>query len=484
VENKVYEIIVNHNMINEGDIVLVGVSGGADSLALLHVLRRLKKRISIQIYVAHVNHGLRGDAGDADEKFVADICGHWNIPFYSKKVNVSDMAEKWGLTEEETGRKVRYDFFYDTIREINGSRIALAHHRDDQVETIIHNLIRGCGLHGLHGMLPVRDDLIIRPLLYISREEIEEYCRKHDLDYRIDITNQDTVYTRNRIRHKLIPYIKHHFNASFSETIIRMAEIIRYEDDFISTYCSTLFKEHAIRESDKISIPLEQFLEYHMAVKRRIVRLCMQILRKDLTNVQANHIDSVIALAVNSKVGSLIKLPGNITITKDYQFIVFSNILDIKRIPAFDYLLTVPGKVYIQELNMAIESRRMLKKNDLYIDPWCIYIDEEAVNGDLRIRNRRTGDRFKPFGMNGTKKLKDYFIDKKVQKNQRDAVPLVVDMHSIVWVVGYQCNEDYRIRSNTKTLIEIRVSSKGKTNKALGSHINVQESAKKQLDIK
>jgi len=460
---RVYEYIKKHNMLEPGHKVVVGVSGGADSLALIHILGQISKYMSLTLYVAHVNHGLRGQAAREDANFVEAMAREWGYEFFLREANVSKLAREWGLSEEEAGRKVRYDFFKEVLDKVGGHRIALAHHRDDQAETILHNIIRGTGLAGLSGIKPVRDEIFIRPLLEISRKEIEEYCHQNDLRYRIDHTNEEIIYTRNRIRHMVIPMIEEHFNPNFSSSLVRMGDILREEEDFLAHYTNQVFNKIAKHKDNEVKISLSDFIKCHKAIQARILRQGLELLKKDLVGIEQVHIEGVLNLALNSNVGATLNLPADIKARKDYDYLVLSigkttEGKDFVPVPEFLYELPIPGRVFIPELGVEISAQLQDKSTVLNKGNKCIYIDAEAVQGDrLFVRNRRNGDRFKPLGMKGTKKLKDFFIDNKISRYKRDSIPLVVDKDNIIWVIGHQISQDYRVTKDTKRLLRLEI---------------------------
>lgn len=455
--DRVLEYIKKFNMIESGDKIVVGVSGGADSLALLHILNEIKNLFPLELVVAHVHHGLRGKEADSDAEFVEGICRDWQIPFYIKKADVRKLASSWGLSEEEAGRKVRYDFFEDLLKEIGGQKIALAHHRDDQAETILYNLIRGTGLKGLQGMKPVREGKIIRPLLQISRRQIEAYCREKNLKYRVDSTNEEIVYTRNRIRNVLIPYIQKNFNPNFSDSLVRMGDIIREEEEFLSQYSNQQFDKWAVASDGEVKIPIDFFSSSPKAVSRRIIRLAIGKLAKSMADISFAHIEEVLNMALYSSTGSTLDLPGTLKAKIDYEALVIFDAKENFDIPPFQYPISIPGKLYIKELELEIVCQQVEKPDVLNKGIWCIYVDKDKIQGSLAVRNRRDGDRFQPLGMNGSKKLKDYFIDRKVPRSERDAIPLVVDGNNIIWVAGHQINENYKVTRNTKNILQLKI---------------------------
>ncbi|NLJ40278.1 MAG: tRNA lysidine(34) synthetase TilS [Clostridiales bacterium] len=459
---KVLRYINKYNMVEPGQGVVVGVSGGADSLALIHLLCQIRNRISISLYIAHVNHGLRGQEAVDDAEFVRAIAERWDLKFFLKEARVSELAKEWSLSEEQAGRRVRYDFFHSVLREVRGHKIALAHHSDDQAETIMHNIIRGTGLSGLSGMEPVRDGSIIRPLLCVSRGEIEDYCRQNGLEYREDRTNLDTIYTRNRIRGILIPLIEEQFNPNFSQSLLRMGDILGEDEEFLAKHAEKIFNSLARHGDNEVRFSIEGLKECPKAIRRRVLRRGLERLKKDLTNIGYVHIEALLRLIWDSQAGSRINLIEGLVARKDYEELVlyFDSAGCRQRplpVPDFEYELDIPGVAIIPQLNLVItvegiEPPRVLDQGD-----GCIYIDEEAIKNGLTVRNRRDGDRFRPLGMSGTKKLKDYFIDQKVPRDKRDSIALVVDEDNIIWVAGYRMSEDYRIKKDTKKVLKIEV---------------------------
>lgn len=459
---RVLEFTQKYDMLEPGYKVVVGVSGGADSLALLHILSQMQNSIPITLYVAHVNHGLRDGAAREDADFVEAIAKEWDFEFFLKEAQVSKLSKKWGISEEQAGRRVRYEFFEEVRRLVDGDKIALAHHRDDQAETILHNIIRGTGLAGLSGMKPVRDEFIIRPLLEVSRQEIEDYCHVNDLKYRTDHTNDEIIYTRNRIRHKIIPMIEEEFNPNFVNGLVRMGDMLRDDDEFLLDYSKKVFHKIGKYKENEVRISLSDFNDYHRSIRGRILRYGLELIKKDLVGIHNAHIDGIMDLALNSDVGSTLDLPDDIKIRRDYSYLVLSigqDIIsdDVDSAFDFEYQLKVPGKISISKLKIELSVDEVGKVDVLNNGSRCIYIDEDAVHDGLYVRNRRNGDRFRPLGMTGTQKLKDFFIDNKIPRHLRDSIPLVVDKDDIVWIAGYRMSEDYKVTSKTKRLLKLRI---------------------------
>ena len=462
---KIKKYIDDWHMLSKGDRVVVGFSGGPDSVALLHVLKELKGPMGIELFAAHVNHGLRGEASDEDAAFAEQLCGDWNIPFFRKEADIRALSRALHKSEEEAGRLIRYDFFHEIMENVKGNRIATAHHKNDQAETILHHIIRGTGMQGLSGIQPISDGCLIRPLLDVSRKEIEDYLREHGLCYRVDATNTDTSYTRNRIRKELIPTLMRDFNPDIVDSLARMGSIVREENDLMTEYCGGVYRECSSHGPGYVDLDLEKLLSCPVAVQKRLIRMAISQVRGSLEGVSYTHIGAIADLAARSRTGSVVGIPGSreyaspceITVEKGYGFLRFRKPGREDGPASFDIPLPVPGKGFLQDLGILMTAEEIDAKNGFGFSSECIYIDRKAVRGSLRIRQRRKGDRFKPLGLNGTKKLKDFFIDRKIPREQRDRIPLLVDEDNIIWVVGFQMNEDYRITPSSGDILKIGV---------------------------
>jgi len=462
--DRVNDVIRKFNMINGGERIVAAVSGGADSMAMLHILRQLSNQLSFDLYAAHLNHNLRGDDAKRDAELVDCTCREWVIPLFFDSIEVKDMSKNLRISEEEAGRKARYAFFDKVLAETNGDKLALAHHQGDRVETILHNIIRGTGIKGLQGINYVRNGFIIRPLLDVSKEEILRYCKDNKVNYREDMTNFDQGYTRNRIRHGLIPYIRDHFNPAIEDALLRLSCVSKEEDDFLENHCGNIMTKHFEFSKGKGNISLDFFLSQHVAVKRRLLRLAIQKLNHDLSCIELFHIDSIISMLEDSRHNSAIHLSNNIRAGKDYGFAWVSVASESKPIERYEYALEIPGEIFIPEFGVVITAA-LIDDRKISYGKNPVYIDADALQGSLVVRNRKKGDRFKPLGMNAYKKLKNYFIDKKISREQRDYIPLVQDESGIIWVVGHEINEDFKITKNTQRILRLSVNNINQCNK-------------------
>lgn len=270
-EEEVLKTITKYNLIQSGDKIVLAVSGGPDSLFMLNILNKLKTKMNFEIVVCHVNHMIREEASE-DERFVKNYCKEIGIECYIKRIDVKEYANINKIGTEEAGRIVRYDFFEEILNKTNSNKIAVAHNRNDKVETIIMNLLRGTGILGLKGIEPIRDNKYIRPIIEIERKDIEKYCEENKLNPRIDKTNFENTYTRNKIRNIIIPYIEKEFNPNIVEGISRLSEIASEEDEFLSVYTESIFNEILISKKDnEIILNLKEFNKQDKVIKKRLV---------------------------------------------------------------------------------------------------------------------------------------------------------------------------------------------------------------------
>lgn len=308
-EEKVLETINKYHLIEENDHIVLGVSGGPDSTCLFHIFLELQKQIKFTFVVCHINHKIREEA-DTDELYVEEMCKTYNIPFYVERIKVTDMAKKEKVGTEEMGRKVRYEFFNNILKKEKANRIATAHTKNDLSETVLMNLLRGTGLSGLKGIEPKRENKYIRPLIECEKQEIDEYCKEKGLNPRIDKTNFENTYTRNKIRNELIPYLKKEFNPSIIEALARTAEIISNEDKYIESQTKQYYNAILIGNSQtEVILDLKKFNELDLVIKNRIVLYTITTLFNSSAGIEKKHIEDIIKLCGNN-IGNKYLIPN------------------------------------------------------------------------------------------------------------------------------------------------------------------------------
>lgn len=296
-EEKFLNTIKENNLIEKGDVVVVGVSGGPDSITLLTCLNKYKEKLGIKIIVAHINHLIREDSTD-DEQYVENYCEKLGLKFYCKRAKVLEIAQKEKRGTEETGRKIRYEFFDEVAKKENANKIAIAHNMNDNAETMLLNLIRGCGLSGLEGIQPIEYNKYIRPLIYCDRSEIEDYCEKNNLNPRIDYTNKENIYKRNTIRNKILPQLKE-LNPNIVEALSKTSEIVKDNNLFIDNYARKEFNEIAKIEKNEVKFELKDFNKLETVIKQKMILNAIVVLKGSSRNIAKTNIDDIIKISNN-----------------------------------------------------------------------------------------------------------------------------------------------------------------------------------------
>lgn len=324
-KNKVIDTIKKYNLIEPEDKIVLGVSGGPDSISMLNILNEIKEELNFEIYVAHINHMIREEAED-DEKYVQKYCEKNNIQFFSQRIDVKQVANNMKTGTEEAGRKIRYDFFEEVMQNVGANKIAIAHNKNDKIETIIMNLLRGSGASGLKGIEPIRDNKYIRPLIECERQEIEQYCEENNLNPRIDKTNFENDYTRNKIRNIIIPYIKKEFNPNIIETINRLSQVATEESDYLDRQTSKIYQDLLIeRNQNQIVLKLKEFNEQEKVIKSRIILLATKQLMGSTQGIEKIHIEDIIKLCSNN-IGNKFLTPN-----KNIKFLIKDKKLYVRR---------------------------------------------------------------------------------------------------------------------------------------------------------
>jgi len=451
---KVKKIIEKYSMFSPGDKILVGVSGGPDSVCLLHILDRCRKKMALSLHIVHINHGIRKRESKREEKFVKHLAERMGLPITVKSLDVPSYARRKRLTVEEAARDMRYRVFESLATKLNAKKIALGHTASDQVETVLMHLLRGSGPQGLSGIPPVRKlgaTSIIRPLIEVSREEILSYLKENNLTFCLDSSNKRTEYFRNKIRLKLLPLLRENYNKNIDEALLRLSEILKEENAYWERVVERVFSKVVSLDSGKILVDFKKFLRYNVVVQRRILyRLFGGI-------VGLRQIETIRSLAHKSSQGKRIYLGKKFSVRKEGDFLIFSSSPE-RRKRKFNYPIRVPGKNEIEELDLILDTRIVdfhpvsdRAGNTVYFD-----VDKINLKG-LVLRNRREGDRFRPFGLKGTKKLSDFFVDEKIPRHLRDRVLLLVEGEDILWVIGFRRGDKARLTENTRKILEVEV---------------------------
>ncbi len=469
---SVEQTITTYGMLKPDDAVVVGVSGGPDSVALLHILNTLAPRFSLRIGVAHLNHCLRQTASDRDAEFVGLLAKKLDLPCFMQKVDVRKYQADQKLSLEEAARRVRYTFYNEVSKTNRFNKIALGHHGDDNAEQVLMNLFRGSGPLGIAGIPPMRNRTIIRPLIQSKRIEIVKFLDKNKIPYIADISNTDTRYLRNRIRHQLIPLLKTAYNPKIIETLVRTAEIIRAEEERIEAEIDLLFKKTALNiQQDHVTFALSRLNDIHISTQRRLFRKAIETIKGDLRRIRFSHVDSVVRLLKSGQMNARLDFPNRIRVQQDQEGLRFSREkIPLRHLdptpesdatPAFEYAIATPGSIFIKEIDSYIHFSKLSIENlpeVRHAGRNTAFFDQDAIHFPLLLRYYRPGDRFKPMGMAGTQPLKKFFIDKKVPKGERAKCPLLLSRGKIIWVVGHRIDESVKITPSTRNVLKVDLS--------------------------
>lgn len=451
---KVSDTIKQYNMIQQGDCLVVGVSGGPDSVCLLHILNQLIEKFDFKLVVAHINHCIRGESAVEDQIFVESLAKKMNLQVFSEIINVKQVAKEKDISVEEAGRIVRYEYFEKIAENIKAKKIAVGHNKNDVAETILLNLIRGSGMDGLKGIEPVKGN-IIRPLIEISRNDIEDYCKENNLEYRIDKTNNQTEYSRNKVRLELIPYIQNNLNPNVVNSLCRTAQIIKEENAFINTLTSKAYDSHAKQTKGVVKVRIKDFLAFDDIIQKRIIRMAVTKINGSSKALERKHVEEIIELARNNKTGTYKKVPTNIIARIEYGYLVIVANSDEKK-ELFCYDILVPGKTKVPELKAEVVTNiAKLEELKETSNENCCLIPMQYLKEGLCIRNRRNGDIINPTGMLGTKKLKDFFIDSKIPQKKRDSIPLIALENEIFWIIGIRHSNKCKITNDIQEVLVV-----------------------------
>lgn len=449
-KSKILQTIETHRLIESGDTVVIGLSGGADSIYLLHRLHELKEILNIDLVTAHVNHGVRGEEALRDEEFSKMVSQSLGIPHFSKDVDMNGYAAEHKISAEEAGRILRYDFFREVASNYNSVKIAVAHNRDDQAETVLMRVLRGTGVDGLAG-IPYVNGNVIRPILDISRQEIEDYLHGNDIEYVDDHTNFETDYMRNVIRLELIPKLEEVYNPNIMSSLVNLSQFAREDVDYMNGEVERVYRDLVISGKGHLKISIDELNLLHQTIQKRIIRKMLTVLLGTIEGIYSVHVDEILGLAKN-QTGKVIDNIKGLKISNSYGELIFEENLDIE---PKDYEFTLEMGINTLEYDLCIELSRV---ESLGVGSKSIaYFDGDKCNGPIKVRNRRNGDRIVPIGMSGSKKLKDVFIDEKIPRDLRDELPIFLDDEKIIWIGGVRQSELTKVDENTVNIIKIEI---------------------------
>ena len=460
-------------MLTCGDRVIAGVSGGADSVCLFLMLLELREKIGFDLIAVHVHHGLRGEAADQDQRFVEALCEQHRIPLEIFRVNLESIAKKRKQSLEEAGRMVRREAFDSVCQKYGGNKIALAHHQNDNAETLLWNLSRGTGLDGLGGIRPVNGKFI-RPLLCMNRKEIEEYLAKRKQSYCIDETNAETDYTRNKLRHLVLPILEEQVNSAvvrhMNETMEQIWELQEYMQEQVEAAYQECVQEH-FEKACWIQIQKKSFETFPELIKKMVIRKGMEQVGGKKRDLSHKHVDVMMEL-MNKQVGRTLDLPYEMHAKRNYEGIR----LEKQRTYSFGEEkkaeimqecmseLNIPGETILADRNLKLRCKILEKPKNLSIKdiPQKIYtkwFDYGIIKSSLYIRTRQAGDTIVIDEKGHQKKLKNWFVDEKIPKEVRDSQLLLAENNEILWVLGHRMSQAYQVKQLTKWILQIEVET-------------------------
>lgn len=439
--SSVEKTLKNKCRISSGDNILIALSGGSDSVFLFHILYALKDKLGFSIACAHLNHSLREEA-DAEECFVSGLCRTLGITLHTRKSDITKIASEQGISLETAGRNERYSFFDSLIKEYAYTKLATAHHLDDNAETILMHFIRGCSTGGLKGIEYSRNDGIIRPLLDITKKEIIDCCNEMHWDFAVDKSNFETLYTRNSVRLELIPKISE-YNSNFTRTVTENSGLFAEDDDFINSCAKKIFDENYNNGlSEKI------IKSHHPAIGRRL----MQLLYKKSTGISLNiSQEYILAMLSLKRSGQTISLPDNYIACLEYGIYTIKK-AENNQNTEYEYRLNINEEIFIPDVNQIWILKKACKKTNNTFST-----ENDAV---ITVRNRRQGDKFFPIGMNGRKKLSDFFTDKKIPAEIRKTAPILTANGEIVNIQGIYRDRRFYNENCNGTLYTLEIHNK------------------------
>ena len=442
IEERVFSYIEKYNMIEAGSQVIVGISGGGDSVCLLFLLSRYQKKNFFHLQGVHVNHGIRGQEALRDQEYAKELCERLGVPFTVYTYSVPDIAGREKRSLEETGRMVRRRAFAQKAAELGGKTVvALAHHENDNAETVLHNLIRGTKVAGLGGIRPVQRTeegiSYVRPLLKVTREEIETYLKQQQIPWMTDSSNEEMAYTRNRIRHKILPEMEK-INPRAVSHITQAADTFLAIEEYLRGQADRLYREYVEKKENGYWIQKELFLEKEL-MQSYVIRMVLEQVAGKKQDLTAAHVEGILSLG-RGRTGASVSLPGGVLASQ-----VYGNLLI--RVPA-------AGELPLKELEFEVflwENQQIPEKT------YTKWFDYDKIKSSLEIRRRKPGDFLTVTEAGGTKKLKDYMIDCKIPREERENLTLLADAGHILWIVGYRISQYYKVTSQTKTVLKVHV---------------------------
>lgn len=451
---KVITYINEYEMIQRGDKIIVGVSGGADSICLLFMLWQLQKQFDCTLHVVHVEHGLRGEAALEDCRYVEEFCGKLGISCQSFHADVDKLAKEEKLSVEEAGRKVRYELFYQECQRIGANKIAVAHNKKDCAETFLWNVVRGAGTKGMASIQPVRDT-IIRPILCLDRKEIEEYLAEQGIAYRTDESNHSNAYTRNKIRNVIFPYMEQELNGQAVSHLAEAAMHMQQIHAYIAKQVEILWKQHGSLSGEEGVLTITGILAEPEFLIKELLLYAYQMVAGSKNNLTAVHLQQMYEICKKQS-GKKIQLPNHMEVLKSGERLVIRKQKNSEE--GFETELCIPGVTVLSRINSQLVANiKIPEKIGIFEKKtYTKCFDYDTIKCNLQVRTRRSGDYIMVQGGERKQSLKSYFINEKIPCEMRDSIPLLAAGSHILWIIGYRTSEACYVKSNTKRILEVQ----------------------------
>lgn len=447
-EDRILKTIIDHKLIENTDTIIVGASGGPDSQFMIYILNSLKDQIGFEMILAHLNHLHRKEAKN-DEDLVKKTAEELDLKFFTRSRSMDDYAKEHGLSSEDAGRRLRYEFFNDLAKNYEKAKIAVAHNKDDQAETVLMRIIRGTGLDGLKAM-DYKSENIIRPILNIKKSEIIAYLDSKKIPYAIDATNFENDYTRNKIRLDIIPKLEE-INPKVVDQIFSLSELAKDDLEVLDGVIDNKFNDLAEIKKDKIVFDKVKFDKTNPAVLRRIIRKAIEILNGEIKDISRDNIDEFLSIR-DLDTGKKIII-DKLILRKTYDSYILEN---VNRREKFEEVISLPENGQINFDGLYIKTS-IINTNKYDKSEKIGYFDYDKLVFPLKVRTRRNGDRFVPLGHKSEKKLKDFLIDQKIDREKRDKIPLILSDDKIIWLTSIRISDEFKVTESTKKILKIEV---------------------------
>ena len=458
--DQVRRTIDRYHLLERDDRLIVGVSGGIDSMVLLHLLHTYRREFNLSLIVAHVNHGLRPEESKEEANLVQKESERLGLHFEYGQFDVKRFQRVGGLSAQDAGRRIRFQFFKNLLLKYQAHKIVLGHNADDQVETVLLRLIRGSGLQGLRGMLPIREGRVIRPLLEIWKEEIESFAREKGIPFLLDSSNLKGDYLRNRVRLSLIPLIEKEYQPTFKKIVMKTSAILREENDYLDRAAEESYRKIMHQENEILSFRFSEFQALQKAIQWRMIqKIWRRMNREEMITEEGEglDVDSIYRQLHQSSPSFLFELPRGIYLEKQYDMVSLKK-GRMKPLPPFEAELVLPGRTFIDEIGREMVAEETVRDEKFIVfkeSPNTAFLDYEKLQFPLKVRNFRPGDRFQPLGVKGIQKLKKFFIDHKISRFERPKIPLLISGEKIVWIIGYRIDERVKVTEKTQRVLRI-----------------------------